>query len=224
MSEAQGRYVYCIIPATTRSSGATSAWTSARLCHHLWRNQHWCTHAHRAISGGRSNRQGLGVDARRSDRRAWAETGSVLPMTFDCIIRPVTGHAADETVAAWLQAEYDNYRAELNTFAGKVELGVQVLWQTDAIAEALVTKDPEIRQLQQEMGGKPKGMAYFYQQKVEKAVKQGLETKADDDFRRYYRLITAGAEDVHVNKVKRPGRRQADVDEPLPVGGQGQSG
>ena len=79
-----------------------------------------------------------------------------------------------------------------------------MIWDTEAIAEMLVTSDAEIKQLQQEMQGKPKGLMYFYQQKIQKALKHGLEVKADEDYRRYYRWITTDVADVHVNKTKRP--------------------
>ncbi len=39
---------------------------------------------------------------------------------------------------------------------------------------------------------------------IEKVLKRELEARADEDYRRYYRWITSYAEDVHVNKVKRP--------------------
>jgi HEPN domain-containing protein len=135
---------------------------------------------------------------------AWNVTGSVLPMTFDCIIRPAEGQGAEATVVAWLAAEYDRFRRELAQFAGKVELGVQVIWRVEAITRAAAAADPQIARLQEEMGGKPKGMAYFYQQKIEKALKAALEAKADADYRRYFESVTALAEDVSVNKIKRP--------------------
>jgi hypothetical protein len=135
---------------------------------------------------------------------AWEATCSVLPMTFDCIVRPTDGHDATATVAAWLRAEYDGFRRELEDLAGKVELGVQVLWRVDAITRAAAAADGEIAHLQAEMGGKPKGMAYFYQQKIEKALKRTLEAKADADYRQWFAAVTAVAEDVSVNKVKRP--------------------
>lgn len=135
---------------------------------------------------------------------AWAEAGSILPMTFDCIIRPAEGQMVEETVVAWLQAEYDGFKMKLEEFRGKVELGVQIFWLVDAISEKVMEANEEIRQLRQEMVGKPKGMAYFYQQKIEKALKRELEVMADEDYRRYYHWITPYAEDVHVNKAKRP--------------------
>ena len=135
---------------------------------------------------------------------AWAQTGSVLPMTFDCIVRPVDGHSAGEAVEAWLRAEYDSFRSQLAQFAGKVELGVQVLWRVEEVTRAAAAADPAIAQLGAEMAGKPKGMAYFYQQKIEKALKAGMEAKADADYRRYFETVTACAEEVTVNKAKRP--------------------
>jgi len=135
---------------------------------------------------------------------AWAEADTVLPMTFDCIIRPSAGQTAEETVVAWLKAEYDSFKAKLVELEGKVELGVQVFWLVDVVAKTTIEANKEIRNLRQQMETKPKGMAYFYQQKVEKALKRELEAKADGDYRRYYRWITPYAEDVHVNDVKRP--------------------
>jgi hypothetical protein len=134
---------------------------------------------------------------------AWEVAGSVLPMTFDCIVRPTGGHTADATVAAWLAAEYDSFCTQLAEFEGKVELGVQLLWQVDAVTHAAAA-GPEIARLEAEMSGKPRGMAYFYQQKIEKALKTALAAKADADCRRYFAAITALAEDVTVNKIKRP--------------------
>ena len=135
---------------------------------------------------------------------AWAAAGSVLPMTFDCIIRPAGEHSVEETILAWLRAEYDGFKARLEEFRAKVELGVQIFCSMSALSEAIVESNETIQKLRAEMAGKPKGMAYFYQQKLEKALKKELETKADEDYRRYYRQITAHAEDVRVNKVKRP--------------------
>lgn len=134
----------------------------------------------------------------------WEEADSVLPMTFDCVIRPVEGRTVKETVIAWLQAEYDGFKMRLEEFKGKAELGVQIFWVVDAVSESVMEQNEEISRLRQEMAGKPKGMVYFYQQKIEKALKQVLETKADEDYRRYYRRIAPYAEDCHVNKAKRP--------------------
>lgn len=135
---------------------------------------------------------------------AWAQTGSVLPMTFDCIIRPSEERSVEETVAAWLHAEYDRFRAQLAEFHGKVELGVQLFWRVEEVSRAVVAGSAEIAALQAQMAGKPKGMAYFYQQKIEKALKALLESKADADYRRYFQAVVAEAEDVRANKVKRP--------------------
>lgn len=137
---------------------------------------------------------------------AWTEATVVLPMTFDCIVRPMEGRTVEETMIAWLHAEYDGFKAKLEEFKGKVELGVQIFWLVDAVSAKIMQANEEIRSLRQEMEHKPKGMAYFYQQKVEKALKRELEAKADKDYRDCYQRITSYAEDVRVNKVKRPAK------------------
>lgn len=199
------RYVYCILPDIGRDDWGEIGLDGARV--YTIGYQDICALVHNCpaepYQGDDATvkewvwTHGAVIDA------AWAQTDSVLPMTFDCIVRAAEGHSSDETVVAWLCAEYANFRAQLGELKGKVELGVQIFWQTDAVAAALAGESAEIGRLQTEMAGKPKGMVYFYQQKIEKALKQALEGKADADYRRYFQAITALAEDVHVNKVKR---------------------
>ncbi|MEN6367797.1 MAG: GvpL/GvpF family gas vesicle protein [Thermoguttaceae bacterium] len=204
--EATGRYVYCIIPNTGKEHweaiGVDSQAVYAISYKDISALVHNCPLEPYQGDSEKVKEwvwtHGEVIDA------AWAKAGTVLPMTFDCIIRPSAGQTAEETVVAWLKAEYDGFKAKLGELEGKVELGVQIFWLVDVMAKKTIEANEEIRQLRQEMEAKPKGVAYFYQQKVEKALKRELETKADEDYRRYYRSITPYAEDVHVNAVKRP--------------------
>ena len=206
MTEAPGRYVYCIMPDTGKKR-----WGEIGLD-----GQAVYTISYRDISAlvhdcplepyqgdDETVKEWIWTHSQVVDA-AWEEAGSVLPMTFNCIIRPVEGRTAEETVIAWLRAEYDGFKAKLKEFMGKVELGVQIFWLTEAISEARVENNVEIRQLRQEMEGKPKGMVYFYQQKIQKALKQALEAQADENYRRYYQQVTPYAENIQVNEVKRP--------------------
>ena len=204
--EAPGRYVYCIIPGTGKQdweiAGVDGQPVYAIPFQDIAALVHDCPlepyQGDDATVKDWVWTHGQVVDA------AWTAAGSVLPMTFDCIIRPAGDHSAGETVLAWLRTEYDGFKARLEEFKGKVELGVQIFCSVSVFSEAIVESNDTIRKLRQEMAGKPKGMVYFYQQKLEKALKKELETKADEDYRRYYRQITSYVEDVHVNKVKRP--------------------
>lgn len=204
MTEAPGRYLYCIMPDTGKKHWGEIGLDGQAVYIIPYKDIGALVHdCHLEPYQGDDETVWVWTHSQVVDA-AWEAAGSVLPMTFDCIIRPAEGRTADETVVAWLHTEYDGLKAKLEEFRGKVELGVQIFWLVDAISEKVMEANEEIRQLRQEMEGKPKGVAYFYQQKIEKALKQALEAKADEDYRRYYRWITPYAEDVHVNKVKRP--------------------
>ncbi|PKO24007.1 MAG: hypothetical protein CVU38_00920 [Chloroflexi bacterium HGW-Chloroflexi-1] len=206
MTEALGRYVYCIIPDTGKKHWGEIGLDGQAVYTIPYKDISALVHdcpLEPYQGDDEAVKEWVWTHSQAIDA-VWAEAGSVLPMTFDCIIRPVEGRTAEETVVAWLQAEYDGFRAKLEELRGKVELGVQIFWRADVISENVVEANAEIRQLRREMESKPKGMAYFYQQKVEKALKQTLEAKADEDYRRYYRQITPYAEDIHVNEAKRP--------------------
>ena len=134
---------------------------------------------------------------------AWERTGTVLPMSFDRIVRPEAGVDADAQVARWLTAEADGFRAMLERLRGKVELGVQLLWEPRVIAEAVAAGDAQVQALQAEMAGKSKGAAYFSQQKIERALRQALTARAEEDYRACFRQITALFPEVCVNELKK---------------------
>jgi hypothetical protein len=142
---------------------------------------------------------------------AWEHSGAVLPMSFDTIIRPGDGLDADEQVRRWLSSEGGRFRAKLERLRDKVELGVQVLWDPRAVGEVVARSDDEICRLRAEMAGKPKGFAYFYRQKIEQALRRGLEAKAEEDYRGCFRQVTALFPEVHVNKLTKPPDRQMIV-------------
>jgi len=133
----------------------------------------------------------------------WEVAGSVLPMSFDVIIKPDEGRSADDNVRQWLAEEYEKFKLKLDEFRNKIELGVQILWDPEVITRRITEENEEIRNLAAEMATKSRGMAYFYRHKIAEAVKKEMEAKADQDYRRYYERLRGYAEDTQVNKIKR---------------------
>jgi len=157
----------------------------------------------------------------------WEAAGSVLPMSFDVIIKPgeeqrpepvegqgpeprpkliegpVEGGSADDNVRHWLAEEYEKFKLKLDEFRDKVELGVQILWDPEVITRRITEENEEIRELAAEMSTKSRGLAYFYRHKIAEAVKKEMEAKADQDYRRYYERLRGYAEDTQVNKIKK---------------------
>jgi len=149
----------------------------------------------------------------------WEAAGTVLPMSFDVIIKPDEERSADDNVRRWLAGEYETFRLKLEEFRDKVELGVQVLWDSEAITRQITEENEEIRELVAEMSTKSKGTAYFYRHKISEAVKKEMAVKAGRDYRRYYERLREYAEDIQVNTIKRHPDKQMIVNLSLLVKG-----
>ena len=134
---------------------------------------------------------------------AWGEADTVLPMSFDVIVKSDEERSAEENVRKWLEEEYATLEATLEEFRGKAELGVQILWDPAVITQRITVENKEIKELMTEMATKSPGIAYFYQDKIVEAVKHEMEKRAAEDYRNIYEQLRAHAVDTHINKVKR---------------------
>jgi len=134
---------------------------------------------------------------------AWAEADTVLPMSFDVIVKGDEERSAEGNVQKWLEEGYGTLKAKLDEFRGKVELGVQILWDPAVITERITAQNEEIKELMTEMATKSPGIAYFYQHKIAEAVKDEMEKRAAEDYRNIYEQLRAHALDTHINKVRR---------------------
>lgn len=134
---------------------------------------------------------------------AWERWGTVLPLGFDTVIRGESGDSADRNVGEWLEDEYEALKRKMEKVRGKAEYGVQVFWQPTAIAEDLAETSAEIRDLNEEIRTKPRGLAYMYRQRLENLTKREIETKADECFKDFYSRIRRCVDDIHVEKTKK---------------------
>lgn len=134
---------------------------------------------------------------------AWERWGTVLPLSFDTIIRRESEKSAEQKVKDWLKQEYERLRSKIEEVKGKAEYGVQVFWNPKVIAQNLAQISPEIRNLEEEIKIKPKGLAYMYRQRLENLMKREMENKADECFKDFYARIRKHTDDIHVEKTKK---------------------
>jgi len=134
---------------------------------------------------------------------AWEKFGTVLPSGFDAIIKGGGGFSAEENLKKWLEEDHENLREKLEKVRGRAEVGVQIFWDPKLIAENIMETSEEIGKLSGEMKEKPPGMAYFYKQKMERALKREMDEKADDYFKDFYGRIKGYADDIRVEKTKK---------------------
>jgi len=106
-------------------------------------------------------------------------------------------------VRDWLNQEYEGLKSKIEKVSGKAEYGVQVFWDPKLIAQNLTQTNPEIKELNEEIRTKPRGLAYMYRQKLENLIKREMEARADECFKDFYSRIRKHADDIHVEKTKK---------------------
>jgi len=129
--------------------------------------------------------------------------GTILPMAFNMIVH---GDAKDDAVSnlqTWLTEKQDKFTRLLDKLTGKGEYGIQIFWDRQLVAEALVQRDPELREMRDEALKKPKGLAYMLQQKLTKATREAVETKANLYVEDFYTRIRQCVDEIRVEKLKK---------------------
>lgn len=130
---------------------------------------------------------------------------SVIPFGFDTIFKPENGiENADLTVKNWLKNDREGLVDVLAKIKGKDEYGIQIFYDPKIVAGTVLKESTEIKKIEEEMAAKPKGLAYIYKQKLEKAVKDELERYADGWFKDFYRRIKPYTQEIIVEKNKKP--------------------
>ncbi len=134
---------------------------------------------------------------------AWERFGTVLPSGFDTIIKGNGTVSAEENLKKWLEENYEKLKDNLERVKGKAEVGVQIFLDRKVVAHALMKASEEMKGLNEEMKEKTPGMAYFYMQKIQRALKRELEGKADEYFKDSYGRIKKYADAMRIEKTKK---------------------
>jgi len=134
---------------------------------------------------------------------AWEIWGTVLPLSFDTIIKGELGSGCERNMQDWLKLEYESLKNKIEKVRGKAEYGVQVFWHPKVIAQILAETSSEIQKLDEEIRIKTKGLAYMYRQRLENLIKRKMETKTDECFKDFYSRIRRHADDIRVEKTKK---------------------
>ena len=202
----EGRYVYCIADAReTKSLGKigiegyevyTIPYKDICAVVHSCPAQPYQSNDQEVVKAWVMTHQKV-VDA------AWERWGTVLPLSFDTIIRGEAEKSAEQNVKDWLKQEYEAIKKRIEKVRSKAEYGVQAFWEPKTIAQSLTWTSPEIGKLDKEIKTKPKGLAYMYRQRLENLMKHEMETKADECFKDFYGRIRKYTDDVRVEKTKK---------------------
>jgi len=128
---------------------------------------------------------------------------TVLPLGFDTIVRSEDEVDPEQVVKDWLKDDFESLSEKIDRVRGKQEFGVQIFYDPKVMGEVIARENGEIQKLKEEMAAQKPGMAYMSKRKVEKAVKEEMEKRAQQHFKDFYGVIMNQVDDIKVEKVKR---------------------
>lgn len=130
---------------------------------------------------------------------------AVLPYTFNTILHDPGESEPGAVIRDWLEKEAAQLKSKLNKVRNNQEYGIQLLWDPKPVAEELEQSDQELAALKQDMAEKTRGAAYMQKEKLEKLVKDRMESLAAARHRELMERIRPLCADYKVEKNKKIG-------------------
>lgn len=112
---------------------------------------------------------------------------TVLPMSFGTVFK------TRDDIVEFLRSAYEAFADVLNKMENKLEFGLKVLWDRDAVVQELEHDDEDIRRLKGEIASQ-KGSTYFARMQYGRLVDAALQARSE----RYVAEIFDGLRDVAV--------------------------
>ena len=127
---ASARYLYCVLPADDAAPAVCAPALDGGLVHSI-RHRDIAVLAHACApepyQGSEAEVCNWIAAHNAVIEEAWKSAGTVLPMSFDVIVRGDCGRSAEANVAGWLEEHHAALRRRLQALRGRVEVGVQIL-------------------------------------------------------------------------------------------------
>jgi len=191
-SEEQGKYVYCIIktnaPQTFGNIGIGG------------RNDLVHTVPYKEFAAVVSNCPLIIFDPTRENALTHEHVNevvmknfTVLPMSFGTVFR------TEDDIRAFLQGTYQALVEVLDKMEGKIEFGLKVSWDKDAVIRELEGENAEIRRLKEEISSQASG-SYFSKMQLGRVVESALQAKADGYVKDIYEGLRNAAVASRSNK------------------------
>jgi len=135
--------------------------------------------------------------------RVSGDCGTVMPFSFDTIIKADGNKTAREMLLHWMSEEYERLKNSITKISGKKEYGVQIFYSPSLMGERVASMNPAIKNLQEEMKHRGPGMEYMVRQKIEQELKAGMESETASLVHDCYKKIKDTCDDVKIEKIKK---------------------
>jgi hypothetical protein len=99
-------------------------------------------------------------------------THTVIPMSFGSVFK------THNDILELLRGAYDAFVDVLSKMEGKLEFGLKVLWDRDAIIREIESEDEDVRRLKDEISSQ-KGSTYFARMQYGRLVDAALEARSE---------------------------------------------
>jgi hypothetical protein len=97
---------------------------------------------------------------------------TVIPMSFGTVFK------THDDIVELLKAAYDAFLDVLNKMEGKLEFGLKVLWDRDAVVREIESEDEDVARLKDEISSQ-KGSTYFARMQYGRLVDGSLEQRTE---------------------------------------------
>lgn len=138
----------------------------------------------------------------------WEKAGSVLPVTFNVLVRPDAEKSAEARLRQWLDDEAPIMSELLERLRGHVELRVEITVDRAMAAAA----DAEVQDLRSELENKAAGLRRLLEKKLEQLERRAADARADRLYPEIRRRIT-----VHAEELTEQRRARAPADTALVI-------
>jgi hypothetical protein len=167
----RGKYVYCIIRARAPLRfGPVGIGAEPTDVH---------TIGHRELAAVVSDTPIEVFDATRENvlahervNEAVMKKHTVIPMSFGTVFK------TRDDIVELLRAAYDAFVDVLNKMEDKLEFGLKVLWDRDAVIRQIETEDEDVRRLKDEISSQ-KGSTYFARMQYGRLMDAALEARSE---------------------------------------------
>ncbi|HUG55558.1 MAG TPA: GvpL/GvpF family gas vesicle protein [Candidatus Limnocylindrales bacterium] len=118
-----------------------------------------------------------------------------VPMSFGTLFR------TEEDTVEFLKDTYDALHDVLLKMKGKLEFGLKVNWDRDAVLQEIESENEEVRRLKAEIVNNQQSSTYFARMQLGRMVEQALAEKSDSYVRDIYADLRDAAIASRSNKV-----------------------
>jgi hypothetical protein len=190
--DARGKYVYCIIQSLDPLRfGAVGIGNPRAEVHTVHYKEIAAVVSDTPVEVFDATRENVLAHERVNE--AVMREHTVIPMSFGTVFK------TRDDIVEMLRAAHDAFGDVLAKMQNKVEFGLKVLWDRDAVIREIEDQDEDVRRLKDEISSQ-RGSTYFARMQYGRAIDAALETRSEGYVREIFDHLRPVAVASRANK------------------------